>query len=217
MSDVSDAQAIALGGIFQAAHLVNEAARSGITDEGATRSTLYSALAIDSPSPSEVYGGITGVRLGLQLVAALLSRGARGLGPEVLQYVFSIIAAARHLRRRPDVIGRLREELRAAETVLRPEGAPQEHAERLSEIYQNTISTLDYRIKVFGRPQLLQRSDIADVVRALLLGGVRAAWLWHQLGGRRWRLLLDRNRLKASAIRLCANMDSGDDSVLSRK
>ena len=208
MSDPSEGQAIALGGIFQAAHLVNEAARSGITDERPTRSTLESVVLIDSPSPTAVYGGIEGVRLGLQLVAALLRRGAQGLGPEVLQYVFSIIAAARHLRRRPDVVERLRKELRAAETTLGEETAMHERAERLSEIYQNTISTLDYRIKVFGRPQLLQRSDIADLVRALLLGGVRAAWLWHQLGGRRWRLLLDRNRLKASAIRLCANMDT---------
>ncbi|MEE9253375.1 MAG: DUF489 family protein, partial [Pseudomonadales bacterium] len=179
--------------------------------------TLRSVVVIDPPNLTEVYGGIEGVRLGVQLVAALLHRGAHGLGPEVLRYVFSMIQAARHLRRRGDVVEHLGEELRAARGALGQEAAMHEVAERLSGIYQNTLSTLDYRIKVFGRPQLLRRSDIADLVRALLLGGVRAAWLWHQLGGRRWRLLVDRNRLKASAIRLCANMDLGDDSVLSRK
>lgn len=210
MNDHSESQVIALGGIFQAAHLVNEAARTGLADERATRSTLASVVVIDPSEPTDVYGGIEGVRLGLQLVAALLRRGARGLGPEVLQYVFSIIQAARQLRRHPDVIARLGSEIRAAESALGPGIAQHEVAARLSDIYQGTLSTLDYRIKVFGRPQLLQRNDIADLVRALLLGGVRAAWLWHQLGGRRWRLLFDRNRLKASAVRLCANMEPRD-------
>jgi high frequency lysogenization protein len=32
-------------------------------------------------------------------------------------------------------------------------------------------------------------------VRALLLAGIRAAFLWRQLGGRRWKLVLQRRRL----------------------
>ncbi|MFB0933325.1 MAG: DUF489 family protein, partial [Pseudomonadales bacterium] len=35
-------------------------------------------------------------------------------------------------------------------------------------------------------------------IRALLLSGVRSAVLWHQLGGRRWQLLLQREGLKKS-------------------
>jgi high frequency lysogenization protein len=210
LSDQSDAQVIALAGVFQAAHLVNEAARNGWADEVATQSTLESVVAIDPPKLVDVYGDIEGVKLGLQLVAALLRRGAGSLGPEVVQYVFSVVQATRHLRRRSDVVERLGEELRAAQSALGKDYARQAYAERLAHIYQNTLSTLDYRIKIFGAPQFLQRSDISDLVRALLLGGVRAAWLWHQLGGRRWRLLFDRNRLKASALQLCANMDAGD-------
>lgn len=208
MSDQSEAQVIALGGVFQAAHLVHEAARNGTPDAAATRSTLESVVVMDAPSLTDVYGGIEGVKLGLQLVAALLRRGARTLGPEVVQYVFSIIQAARHLRRNPEVVERLGRELRAAETSLGATYEERDYAHRLSRVYQDTLSTLDYRIKVFGTPQLLQRRDIADLVRALLLGGVRAAWLWHQLGGRRWRLLFDRNRLKTSAVRLCATMET---------
>jgi high frequency lysogenization protein len=41
-------------------------------------------------------------------------------------------------------------------------------------------------------PQVLQMEHVADRIRALLLAGVRLAWLWQQLGGRRWHLILRR-------------------------
>ncbi|MEZ5557402.1 MAG: DUF489 family protein [Pseudomonadales bacterium] len=45
-------------------------------------------------------------------------------------------------------------------------------------------------------PQVLQREQTAEEIRALLLAGVRFAWLW-QLGGRRWHLILRRRVLLA--------------------
>ncbi|MEQ8953835.1 MAG: DUF489 family protein, partial [Gammaproteobacteria bacterium] len=40
---------------------------------------------------------------------------------------------------------------------------------------------------------------VANCIRALLLAGIRAAFLWYQLGGRRWRLLLYRKRIQETA------------------
>jgi len=39
---------------------------------------------------------------------------------------------------------------------------------------------------------LLQQPAVAQEIRSLLLAGVRFAWLWLQLGGRRWQLILQR-------------------------
>ncbi|MGK0404322.1 DUF489 family protein, partial [Alcanivorax borkumensis] len=44
-------------------------------------------------------------------------------------------------------------------------------------------------------PAHLQDDNKAARIRALFLAGVRAAFLWHQLGGRRWHLLFQRKRL----------------------
>ena len=65
----------------------------------------------------------------------------------------------------------------------------------VSGIYQDTLSKLRFRIKVTGSAQHLQDSANADIIRALLLAGIRSAFLWRQLGGRRWKLLLNRRRL----------------------
>ena len=59
-----------------------------------------------------------------------------------------------------------------------------ELAASISAIYQDTISHLPYRIKVKGNVQHLQQTKNADLVRTLLLAGLRSAHLWRQLGGR---------------------------------
>ncbi|WP_156501040.1 DUF489 family protein, partial [Alcanivorax sp. HI0044] len=59
----------------------------------------------------------------------------------------------------------------------------------------DTLGTFRFRIQVKGDPAHLQDDDKAARIRALFLAGVRAAFLWHQLGGRRWHLLFHRKRL----------------------
>ena len=57
------------------------------------------------------------------------------------------------------------------------------------------IRTLGKRIQVTGNPELLKLDETANNIRTLLLGGVRFAWLWQQLGGRRWHLVFKRKQL----------------------
>ena len=78
----------------------------------------------------------------------------------------------------------------------------------LSAIYQDTISTFKYRIRVTGSMQQLQNPRNADMIRALLLAGIRSAVLWRQLGGRRWRILTQRRKLLDIAQQLSRQLGS---------
>ena len=69
----------------------------------------------------------------------------------------------------------------------------------LAEIYSGTISNLQPRIMVRGEPSYLQNPDNQNRIRTMLLAGIRAAWLWRQVGGSRWTILLGRRRLLDSA------------------
>ena len=53
-----------------------------------------------------------------------------------------------------------------------------------------------------GNPTYLQNSHTANKVRALLLAGIRAAILWRQVGGKRWHLLIARNRYQKACQQL---------------
>ena len=78
----------------------------------------------------------------------------------------------------------------------------------VAAIYQDTLSTLPYRIKVTGSAQHLNNPYVADLVRALLLCGVRAAFLWRQLGGSRLKLMLRRGEIRDTAARLARDVSA---------
>ena len=71
--------------------------------------------------------------------------------------------------------------------------------EQLATLYQVTISKLPYRIQVQGKKENLRNERVTNRIRALLLGGLRSAVLWYQLGGRRWRLVFYRKRVHETA------------------
>jgi high frequency lysogenization protein len=67
------------------------------------------------------------------------------------------------------------------------------------------ISPLGPRIQVTGSPAVLQSPQVQAKVRATLLAGIRAAVLWHQVGGGRLQLMFSRNRLTTQAKQILAH------------
>jgi high frequency lysogenization protein len=61
---------------------------------------------------------------------------------------------------------------------------------------------MEPRIMVHGSQGKLSNPLTVNKVRSALFAGIRAAFLWHQLGGRRWQLMLHRRSIQAIARRL---------------
>ena len=68
--------------------------------------------------------------------------------------------------------------------------------------YQDTLGGYRFRIQVRGESGFLRQPAVAARVRCMLFAAVRAAVLWHQVGGRRWHLMLRRRPLLAQSRRL---------------
>ncbi len=66
----------------------------------------------------------------------------------------------------------------------------------LATLYQDTISKLTFRIHVKGNIEFLKDPRVAESIRALLLAGIRSSLLWHQLGGRRWHLIVYKKSIR---------------------
>lgn len=62
--------------------------------------------------------------------------------------------------------------------------------EKIAQLYQNTLSKINPRIIVYGKPENLNNNDNAAAIRTLLLAGLRSALLWYQAGGSQMNLLL---------------------------
>lgn len=192
-------QAIALAGVAQAARLVDQVARTGSYPDRFLAASIHSLFQFDPPDTAAVYDGLPGVKLGLDTLAAILANRQAPEHREVVRYVFSLLYLERRFAADPERMAVVRSRLEHASFKAEHFSShvgPVCHS--LAGIYQDTLSTLRFRIKVTGSAQHLQDPRMADTVRALLLAGVRSAHLWRQLGGRRWRLVFERRRLLAT-------------------
>ncbi len=210
MSSPLTHRTLALAGLFQAARLAQQLAREGQVTAAAYLASIDSILKIDAPDPQAVFGGIAGVRLGLELLRDRLNTATGPKDVELARYVISLIQLESHLRQRTTMLNGIRQGIETAMQQMRffesddaPATAPHPLLiEKLAALYTATISTLTPRIMVNGEHGHLTNPSTAAGVRACLLAGIRAAVLWRQLGGRRWQLLFQRGKIAAEAATL---------------
>ncbi|GED21730.1 high frequency lysogenization protein HflD [Halomonas sabkhae] len=189
-------QALALAGVFQAASLVDELARTGHVEQRAWETLMHATLETSPANFESIYGGHpNNLRPGLDALDSMLGR--RQANPMVMRYGFGMLMLMGKLRGNTGMMDDLGQRL--ARTRAQAEHFGETHENiiaSLGEAYQQTLSTLKTRIVVQGDPSLLQSRMMPERVRACLLAGVRFALLWHQQGGRRWKLLFQRGALK---------------------
>jgi len=203
-------QVLALAGVVQVARLVDQISRTGTYPAEFLQASINSLFKFAPEHTRDVYGGVEGVKLGLQNLAAMLASREDPDSRDMIRYVFSMLHLERKFAANPEMLAVVR--ARLEHTHFKSEyfaNHVNEVCSSLSGIYQDTISTFQFRIKVTGSMQQLQNPKNADLIRALLLAGIRSAFLWRQLGGRRWKLVLQRRRL----LQTCQNLSRQLGSV----
>ena len=198
-----ESRVIALAGVVQACALVREAAVGGELEGAAIESSLASILRIDADSTAAVFGGIDGVRMGLQCLVSHLDGTTRDA--LLTQLVLAVFGLERRLARRPDLLAALRSGIGAIERQIAVSGSdPLAVQSRFAQLYADTLSQIRPRIIVHGNPLQLNQPQCVERIRALLLAAVRAAVLWRQVGGGRLRLLFRRREYAMLARGLLA-------------
>ncbi|WP_459206051.1 high frequency lysogenization protein HflD [Pseudomonas sp. MLB6B] len=190
-------QLIALGGVFQAAVLVDQLARTGQVSEANLGCMLGSLLVRDPKDTLEVFGGDDlNLREGYRALVGALERDPAILQREPLRYALSMLGLERQLAKRGDMLELIGKRLPQIQSQADHFGLVHDNVIASSgALYQDTLSTLRQRIQVQGDSRFLQQANNASKIRALLLAGIRAARLWRQLGGHRWQLVFSRRKL----------------------
>jgi len=187
---------IALAGLFQAVRLVQQTARGERRDAAATVVCLGSIFNTDPATALAAYGDIASLRTGLETLLAQLGSDSARRDMELTGYAVTLLHLERKLNRQPQMLRALGDGI--GKISAQPES--RDHLDpaviaALAELYSSTISTLQPRIMVKGEPSILTATDSRNMIRALLLGGMRAAVLWRQCGGNRVQLLFRRKAL----------------------
>ena len=202
MSRIED-QTLALAGLFQAAVETDSLANDGFCDESAFGCSLDSLFRFDADSTRAVFGDVAGLSRGLSALVGYLGGETNSSGRNISYYVLSMLKLALKLMRDDDASRAVFDGLRRIHTAVSDFGLDRRTAvARVDGLYQSSISSLSPRILVRGEQNFLRDDAIASRVRTLLLAGIRAGVLWHQLGGNRWRLLWSRRAYVETAREL---------------
>ncbi|SJM96541.1 high frequency lysogenization protein HflD [Crenothrix polyspora] len=190
-------QTIALAGIAQAAALVDQLATTGTANAIALEASIGSILKIDSDSVVDVYGSLSGLKLGLEQMQTQMT-GYKIPNHQQARYAASIVYLETKLSGHKDMLKIIQTGISRAQAQSEQYGVLHENViANLGDIYFNTVRTLAPPVMVNGEQAYLSRTDTTNKIRALLLAGVRSSLLWKQCGGARWKFLFHRKKIVA--------------------
>jgi high frequency lysogenization protein len=191
---------MALAGIFQATELVRQAANHGTWSGYAADTCLGSLLAIEADTVDEIYGSANRLRLGAETLISVLQGDRRYM--ESLAYAVSIMQLENKFRKNSRMQALIGSELL---TIADFDDDAELHeikdvqAKKIAELYTKSISTINPRIVINGRPQHLQVDRTISWIRTLLFASLRSAVLWRQMGGGRFNLMFGRKKMLEQA------------------
>lgn len=201
---------LALAGIVQAVSLVSELARTGKVNEAAYLASIESIFQLDPNDTASVYGGIEGVKLGLEKVIQLFSPKNK-TKEYLMRYIISLLYLEKKITRSTHLTKQLT--LKIQHTKKQVDYFHLTHptvTASLADTYLVTISQFKFRIIVWGSQRSLSVVENMNKIRALLLAGIRSAVLWRQMGGSRWQLLFSRSKIKTMAEEMLAQIASSE-------
>lgn len=189
-------QAAALAGVFQAATLVDQLARTGQWSEEALQPSIHSIFVTCPNNVAEVYDGFGRLAMGKKTLAAVISRDNSAISGDVIRYGLAMIHLEKKLSCNKKMLNTIGERLRKTQEQVNHFGLLHDNViSSLASIYLDTLSTFKTRITVAGDTRYLQNQTNANRIRAILLAGIRSATLWRQCGGSRWHLFISRKNL----------------------
>ena len=191
-------QALALASIFQACHLVDRLANTGQAPVSDIKICMDALLNQNPNSLQDIYGSIENLESGIDAMTTLL--GDRVVtdifAGSTLTYVLTVLSIERQINSRPAMLESIAAGIDSANRQAQHFSSVHDNViANLASLYQQSISTLRQRIQVKGNAIYLQQPNVAERIRCLLFSAVRSAFLWRQLGGKRYHLVVYRKVL----------------------
>lgn len=185
----------ALAAVYQSAMMVHDIARGQQPDDAGIKNLLESVVNTSPASINDLYPDHAQFINGQTALMMHMDPKQSFQAPQILRYVFDLMYLAKKLKKSKRVSRLLLSQIEKSKRKLSHYSITDRNMiESLGDIYLDTVSTLPYRIHVMGKPNVVQAPFNAKKIRAILLGGIRAAHLWYQLGGSRLHYYTKKNR-----------------------
>lgn len=199
-------RAIALAALTQSVHLVDCIARKGLADAEDSRALIESIFAsmAASDSPAKIYGDLNQLRTGFRVSSEILKGKTVPQSKALMGYSAGLLTIEQRLNRNSAMRMKLAEGMQRIDKQKQYFGSATHNnvIAAVADLYADTISTMKPRIIVRGKSEFLSQIENTRRVRALLMAGLRAAYLWRSCGGGHLTLLFRRRAILHEMERL---------------
>ncbi len=196
---------LALAGAIQACQQVRNIATKNHCDEDVLSTAVSSIFVLNPQATVDVYGKISHLFDGLRYIKTF-SPGQSQEQLELTRIFVLSLSLSKKLLKNPKMLQTLSRGIEQAGQQAEHFGITHINVmSNLADLYKQTISTLSPRIMVPGEPAYLNNSDNIARIRTLLLAAIRSGVLWHQLGGSKWQLLFQRQKIIDAASQVLKN------------
>ena len=194
-------ETISLGAIYQACNEIKKIAWQGEINNNIIEPLINSVYQTTSEEIEDVFISIKRLNTGLDFLRRQLVGDAFSRDGEVSRYFEAIGILVKNMKRKDEVLNKLRTELTKQSMPINEDNLDQ-HALFLSELYLSTISTVEPRIIVNGDNKYLTDKKNAAMIRSLLLCAIRSYILWQQSGGSKFRIFIFKKKIAELAVKL---------------
>ena len=191
-------QAMALAAVFQACYLVDQLANTGEASTAEMEVCIGALLNQNPESLADLFGSEQNLEAGVDAMTVLLGehKDSELFRATTLVSTIAVLSIERQLNSRPVMLQNIAEGIDNATRQAEHFSVIHDNVfANIAALYQQTISTLSQRVQVKGNPIYLQQPGVAERIRCLLFAAVRSAFLWRQLGGKRYHLVVYRQAL----------------------
>lgn len=192
---------IALAGMIQSIHLMNELAKTGKINEDLLEVSINSLFQMNPPNALAVFGNMHHLEYGLKNLIQVLKSPAESR--TTIKHMLSLMRLQKKISHSAKAMDLLTQRLHQAKKQ-----ADYFHLKHpslianLSDIYLDTISPYRFKIYISGNQKVFAIKENMEKIRTLLLTAIRASVLWRQSGGTLLQLIFYRERIKKTAIKL---------------
>lgn len=191
---------LALAGVCQAIDCVQSIARNGQANKDDMNTIFKSALKIDANSAEEIYGDYKDLHTGFQSIVSQLS-GSK-TDSNFGRYLVNIISLEKQFTNNTKMMDLVANRISQSNRLVEyqdDEAINSTTIEQLAATYKDSISKLPTKIQVTGNSKYLEQITNQNLIRALLLGALRSAVLWRQVGGKKRQFILNKSKLVDTA------------------
>ena len=190
---ISDDYVIALSALVQSAYIVNRLATSEHVANEDSKILLKSIYKTDTFDSISIYENKRNIVEGLNILKDILIGKNDIFLINIQKYALSMMLIQKNISKISDLQDLIRKKIDNYEENSMMATNFDDLIKYSENIYKEYIAIIRPKVVISGKKEYLEKNS--SLIRALLLSGIRAAFLWHYHGGSKWQLMFRRSEI----------------------